>query len=111
MSARVCECCGQPLPTNNAQIALSLGLSRSQSVVFVALANANGRMVTHEGLINELWGLDPDGGPDAPMAVVRAHVMRIKPKAAAIGLNLVCVWGQGYRIERRNDHQRSQAAA
>jgi DNA-binding response OmpR family regulator len=102
MRVKVCECCGQPLPTDVTSIAERLKLSPQHRSIFEALASANGRIFTHDQIFDLMWGTDIDGGPDNPISVARVQIHYLNRKLTAEGFRIEGVWGQGYRLLKQN---------
>lgn len=98
MAHKTCECCGQTLPDFYIEIAERGRLSKKETALFVAVAGRAGRLVAYGGIIDRLWGDDPDGGPLAPLNNISIHVLRINRKLAHTDYRIENVWGQGYRL-------------
>ncbi len=98
MAVKVCPCCGQPILDRVDAAKFRAKLSPSERRLFSAIAAGNGLPVSISVIWNELWGLDPNGGPDAADALIRRFVCTSRPKVAPFGLGIECVRGIGYRL-------------
>lgn len=52
------------------------------------------RIVTHAEIFDELWGCDPDGGPDDPGNLIRGRVFDLRRKGYPIRSH----WDHGYSL-------------
>lgn len=99
MSApKVCECCGQPIIDGVEKAALSAGLSPSERRLFLAVSGGKGRAVTLDAIMENIWGHDPNGGPDCADVIIRRYVCTGRPKLKPFGFGYECVRGVGYRL-------------
>jgi DNA-binding response OmpR family regulator len=74
-----------------------IALSRTQHIIFAALAAKKGKLVSKDSFVNELYGLDPNGGPDDPINVLDVCIHRIRAKLPPeIGIS--AQWGLGYYL-------------
>lgn len=94
---RCCPNCGyeETLP-----VAEELGLTKCETLVFEALQRR--KRVQMHTFVEELWGDDPEGGPDAPEQVIRVFVSNIrnKIKAKGLGYKITPGYGLGYSLEK-----------
>jgi DNA-binding winged helix-turn-helix (wHTH) protein len=73
---------------------------QSRLVILELLARSNASWVSHEAIIDALWGHDPNGGPDYPGNIVAVHVMHLRRALRAYGVEIRNVFGAGYGIPR-----------
>ncbi|MFC5062062.1 response regulator transcription factor [Actinomycetospora atypica] len=73
-------------------------LRRKEFDLLAALARREGRVVTREELLDDVWGLAPDdAGADAGRRTLEVHVAALRSRLGAPGL-VVTVRGVGYRL-------------
>jgi DNA-binding response OmpR family regulator len=65
-----------------------------------------GRIVTHQELVDWMWGDDPDGGPLDPNGIIKTRVCWLR----FLGWPIETSWGRGYIIPWR-DQARPDAKA
>ena len=82
----------------------SIRLGPSEFRVFDMLMKRFGQMVRRTQIFDELWGLDPDGGPLCSRNLVSVYVSRIRTAVATVEAPLIIesTWGQGYFIRHEN---------
>jgi DNA-binding response OmpR family regulator len=73
-------------------------LRRKEFDLLAALARREGKVVTREELLDDVWGLAPDdAGADAGRRTLEVHVAALRSRLGAPGL-VVTVRGVGYRL-------------
>ncbi len=82
---------------------MRLRLSPRESQMLVKLAKRPGRVTSYRELLHELYGDDPDGGPDYASSCLRRFATDINKRLAAEGYRIRTVWGQGYTLERMGE--------
>ena len=97
-----CITCGRPLDQIDVDgLVLRHGLTPRQSALLRVLSRRPGRLVTHEALVDAVYGDDPGGGPDRARQCIAHFARALKPALAAGGMEVRSVWGQGYVLELR----------
>ena len=106
---KICPCCGQtvsalPLQWRAESKTLigpsgALCLTRSEAVIFSLLWDAHeiGHSVTRTEMFNELYGLDPAGGPEDDN-IISVFLSSLRKRLAPFGIQIVTDWGNGYRL-------------
>lgn len=74
-----------------------ISLSRTQHKIFAALAAKKGKVVTNDAFLNDLYGLDPNGGPDEPLNTLKVCISHIRGKLPP-ELGVSTQWGLGYYL-------------
>lgn len=95
---KVCECCGQPIIEGVENAAYQAGLSPGERRLFLAIARGKGRAVTIHAILNNIWGHDPNGGPDCADGIIRRYVSIGRRKLEPFGFGIETVRGVGYRL-------------
>ena len=98
MSQKTCPCCGQAVFDHIEEAAYRSGLSPSERRLFLSVAGGKGHPVSIDTIWNDIWGFDPNGGPDCADVIIRRYVCTGRKKIASFGLGLECVRGVGYRL-------------
>ena len=98
MSAALCPCCHRPLVSAFEQIADDAKLSMKERELFLAVSNGFGASVLRDVVINAMYGLDPNGGPDDPRAVIAVHMAKANAKIAPFGYRIFSRKTVGYRL-------------
>lgn len=84
-----CPCChgfiGEAAPTDDVAQTIT---SSQKLVIFKALAKKPGRVLSVEFLENQIWGSDPNGGPDASRNAVYIMVHRLNKHIARYGWHI-----------------------
>ncbi|MEP0518533.1 MAG: helix-turn-helix domain-containing protein [Hyphomicrobiales bacterium] len=57
-----------------------------------------GALVAYDTIIDQLWQLDPNGGPEYSQGIVKVWVCFLRKKVPN-GMTIETVWGRGYRLE------------
>lgn len=65
------------------------------------LAKRSGATVRFESIHNDLYGLDPDGGPDPK--ILRVYASQIRKRLEGTRVRIKTVWGVGYKLELVGD--------
>lgn len=102
----LCPCCRQPIPDElglvvslDSNTAAARGqcvrLPPDKTVIAYALARAAPGAVTHEKLIDAVWGYD---SPLAAMTILKTHVWKLRRLLEPLGYGVVPVWKHGYRL-------------
>lgn len=106
----ICPCCGQfaaslPLSWHSESKTLLgspgiITLTKSEAVIFSLLwiAHETGGYVTRAKMFNELYGLDPNGGPNNGDNIISVFMVRLRRRLAPFGVRIVVDWGNGYRL-------------
>ena len=68
------------------------------ALALARLVAANGGVVSHEDLIDAAYYGDPDGGADFSIQCLRVAVLRFRKVLRRAGLDIVNVFGRGYRL-------------
>ncbi|KKB80809.1 hypothetical protein VW35_00950 [Devosia soli] len=98
MSVNVCPCCHRPLISAFEQVADEASLSMKERELFLTVANGFGGSVLREVVVNALYGLDPNGGPDDPRAVIAVIMTKTNAKIAPFGYRIFSRKTVGYRL-------------
>jgi DNA-binding response OmpR family regulator len=69
-------------------------LTPKEYELLLLLASHPGRAFSREFLVERLWGYEYDGVD----RTVDTHIVRLRKKLAAVGDQIVTVWGVGYRF-------------
>lgn len=73
----------------------SVALTRKEFDFLTLLLNRRGEVLTHQYLLDSVWGIDPASGVDTETLKTHASTMRVK-LGKAIGDKIVSVRGVGY---------------
>ncbi|MEM8575537.1 MAG: hypothetical protein AAGF48_12980 [Pseudomonadota bacterium] len=113
MSARVCSCCGRPLPDAVEEALRLSGIWFSQPLgrVLLRLAASAGDFVSYETLMDVAYGMDPNGGPDSGFDSVKVALCRYRHRLARQNLAVETQCGFGWRIVWINPPMRQAEAA
>jgi DNA-binding response OmpR family regulator len=73
----------------------------SEARLLALMLRKPGRVVRYEEFFNELWGLDPNGGPERPEKNINVHKAKLSRLLVEAGapFSIKSTWGMGYRIE------------
>lgn len=85
-----CPCCGQTVDVRPKD----MNLTPTEMEIADMLMARPGSVVRIDAIVGRLYGVNPDGGPDDPMNVIRAMVSRLRRK----GFHIQNLHGIGYRI-------------
>lgn len=81
-----CPCCGAPVTAPVALEALRyVRLAPSEAKIVGLFVAAYPASVRTSAITNELWGLDPTGGPDAAANGIAVRIHRINKKIGSLG--------------------------
>ncbi|PSJ60766.1 winged helix-turn-helix domain-containing protein [Pseudaminobacter soli (ex Li et al. 2025)] len=95
-----CPTCGQPTRHDDLEgVIIDRGLTRSQAEILRAIVGAKGRTVTHDHILDALYRDDPDGGPEYARTIVTVFISQLRKKLAGTGIDIMTVWGVGYRLD------------
>lgn len=83
-----------------------LELTRTERVILEAIARR--AVATYDMIIGDLYGADPNGGPDDPRNVIQVLMVGLRRQLRARGLEVRKVWGEGYRIDDGDRQQLRQ---
>ena len=98
MASDICPCCGRPIIGDVEDAAYRAGLSPSERILFLTIAQGKGRAVTTQTIATAIWGHDTNGGPDYADAMIRRYVFVGRQKLAPFGFGIANVRGVGYRL-------------
>lgn len=96
-----CPCCGGEIKSLPLEFVKELGFTRSQYVIVEMLQNAFPKVLPMQRFVDELYGLDPNGGADDPKGVVRVHICKVRKILKTAGWRISKV-KYGYRLEKIN---------
>ncbi len=102
-----CPCCGQSVDTGDLLVSLDSNtasrngvtvlLTPTQVDIVQALLAALPGNVAHERFTRILWG-ERTRGPSDPKLVVRVEISHMRKRLADLGVSIVPVYGEGYRM-------------
>lgn len=55
-------------------------------------------LVSHTGMIDALYGDDPDGGPEDPVRVISVHILNLRRQVERYGVTIETKRAVGWRI-------------
>jgi DNA-binding response OmpR family regulator len=105
----ICPCCGQSTQSSSLQWNDSgktligpsgaLSLTTREGDVFSVLWNErlSGRFLSREEIMDQVYALDPNGGPEGDN-IISVYMSRLRKKIAPFGLRIINSWGIGYRL-------------
>lgn len=81
-----------------------VALRPAPSKLLGLMLNACGMVVTKEQMMHELYGMDPNGGPDDNKIVdIFVYWLRKKLKGTGVPLEILTWWGRGYSVRMTGD--------
>lgn len=80
-----CPCCGQTLPP---ELPKGLKLRGQELEVFNLVRKAGTYGITADRIFNQIYALDPNGGPDKGFKIVRVIVCHLNKKLKQLGLRV-----------------------
>ena len=80
---KVCECCGQPLPPDEVEVALPYIKRR----IYQAVKKSGRRGITIASIMHFVYGDAPNGGPESDN-VLHVHRGKMQPILARFGLRI-----------------------
>lgn len=69
-------------------------LTRLEQRFLIALGT--GRLMSKERLHDQIYGDDPDGGPE--LKIVDVFICKLRKKLTPYGVAIETIWGRGYRM-------------
>lgn len=110
MKPLCCIECGRPFETV-AGITIDRGLNRitregfgtanlepRQCEIMELLIGRAGRPISRWGIFDSLYGAMPDCDQPEPK-IIDVHICKLRHRVCALGLSIICYWGQGYAIK------------
>lgn len=105
----VCPCCGQLsesappffVDEDNSAILVdgkSIGLSPLQVKLLAIMARKYPHTATKAGILEVLYGDDPNGGPEYADRIVLIYIHTIRKKLKGTSLSIETIWGVGYKF-------------
>lgn len=74
-------------------------LSPARSRIFEVLWKSAPRVVTREKFYDELYGLDPNGGPESKTLDV--HICQLRKVLSHSGIEIATIWGSGWYLRSK----------
>lgn len=99
--APACPCCGAPLKHGVVapqDLPDRIGGGNAFRLIVECLAKRAGRVVIDDALIDHLYGLRADGGPEDARAVIRVVLCKLRHQLPQLGWRIETVWGVGYKL-------------
>lgn len=75
-------------------------LSPKERLFYNLLVAADGAIVRQAAVVQELYGLDPNGGPEDPLAAIRVYLTHIRRKIAGTGDTIKSHTGFGWSYNK-----------
>ncbi len=101
---QLCPCCGQTLRSDG-DLRIDGGfivkggvvaiLTAQEQCLFEALYAAQGKVVTKEQLLTQLYPIEAD---EAEIKIIDVFVCKVRKKLKPLGLTIQTEWGRGYRF-------------
>jgi hypothetical protein len=89
MSAiRVCECCGQPLPSEIEKLGERLKLSKIERRILSRLQLAGSAGILRAALVDVVYGGRKDGGPLCANNIISVKRVHLNDKLRCVGLRI-----------------------
>lgn len=113
-AAHLCTICGHAIglaPATDFPDADEMNLPRRERQILNLLLRAKGRSVFSVKLVDELYGDDPDGGPDNAEGCVQSHISKLRRKLRPRGWLIDSRRFDGYRLVRDPTFMKSNAKA
>lgn len=93
----ICPCCGQRVDHEDPdRIAFVAGLQPKEAKILAFVMEKSPDPVPIDRLIWQLWGDDPDGGPDTARGTLHSKVSTANRKLAPQGIRITAMTS-GYR--------------
>jgi DNA-binding response OmpR family regulator len=108
-----CSICGHTFSEKTGQFpdAHELGLPRRERQVLELLVRSTGRPTFMSKIVEELYGDDPDGGPENAEGCAQTHISKLRRKLRPHGWLIDSRRFDGYRLVRDPTFLRSNAKA
>lgn len=83
--------------SDDARFPVKWGLSPAEKSILRSLASASDGFRTHEALLKVCAKSD-----DVGIGIVAVLIHRIRKRLKPYGVEINCIWGQGYRIDQKS---------
>lgn len=109
----VCPCCGGALPDEgerfNAETNTLIGpayavkftTQRARLFAILWRHRANGRVVSAASMFDELYAMDPNGGPDPK--IIEVMISKIRIALQSSDFELMNIYGAGFYLRKRSN--------
>jgi hypothetical protein len=94
-----CPCCGQL--TDGAikvEFLKEVNLQLGPHIVLCKFVDSFPRVVSKDAMVDELYSLSPDGGPDTANRVIDVYLTKIRQAIRPLGWNVVRVTSGRYKL-------------
>lgn len=99
ISAAICPGCGHSMTQHPAAHELPVHLTAAQAKIWDLLVSRPNGFIRFGELVNELWGLDPTGGPEDTRKNIHVQVSKMRHELKGTPYLIFCERGVGYRLE------------
>ncbi len=83
--ARLCPCCGATMTELPLEAIQYMPMTPMERSIFLALLNAHPRPLTRRQIAEQVYALDPNGGPLSAENAISVHLHHMRPRMRKFG--------------------------